>query len=87
MWAVTNPVASQKIWSQLHSFAIFLPVEDFGRASCSSLSIAFPHDGSTSSAALAGGECPASAALRFHQIPKILLPKDSVHFSCLYPTE
>lgn len=87
MWAVANPVASEKIRSQLHSFAIFLPVEDFGRASCSSLTISFPHDGSASSAALAGGECPASAALRFHHIPKMLLPKDSVHFSCLYSAE
>lgn len=73
MWAVTNPVASEKIRSQLHSFAIFLPAEDFGRASCSSLSISFPHDGSTSSAALAAGECP-------------VLPWDSTTFPrCCFP--
>lgn len=45
-------VASDKIHSWFQSFAIFLPAEDFDRvphsASRFSLSLSYPHDGSTS---------------------------------------
>lgn len=67
----------RKVVLRFRAFATFLPAEDFSRAPPSaprsSSSLSHPRGGSTSSAALADGECPASAALGSHHVLSLLL--------------